>query len=85
LSIVIRWLVPLFTDKSIPQGAATSVWGCLEPSLDTARGAYLDNCAIASESKLGLDEGLRRTLHRETETQIRMALTDHVPLAAPLK
>lgn len=71
-----RWLVPLFTDKTIPQGAATSVWGCLSPSLETARGAYLDNCAIGAESKLSKDQELRRIFTSVTETQIQMAIAD---------
>jgi len=39
-------------DKSIPQGASTTLYGCLAPELskDENRGAYLDDCKISSPS-----------------------------------
>ena len=37
-------------DKTIPQGAATTVWGCVAPEVkaedDKYRGAYLSDCAV---------------------------------------
>ncbi len=32
--------------KTVPQGAATSVWAAVAPELDGRGGLYLDNCAI---------------------------------------
>lgn len=36
-----------FTFKTIPQGAATSVWAATSASLDGLGGIYLENCGIA--------------------------------------
>jgi NAD(P)-dependent dehydrogenase (short-subunit alcohol dehydrogenase family) len=36
-----------FTFKSVPQGAATSVWAATSSSLDGLGGIYLENCSIA--------------------------------------
>jgi NAD(P)-dependent dehydrogenase (short-subunit alcohol dehydrogenase family) len=33
--------------KTIPQGAATTVWAAVAPELDGIGGRYLDNCAVA--------------------------------------
>ncbi|MGO9963970.1 MAG: SDR family NAD(P)-dependent oxidoreductase [Acidimicrobiales bacterium] len=40
-------LVPPPTWKSIPQGAATTVWAAVASELDGVSGEYLDDCAIA--------------------------------------
>ena len=34
--------------KTVPQGAATSVWAATAPELDESGGAYLEDCAIAA-------------------------------------
>ena len=34
--------------KTIPQGAATSIWACIAPELDASGGAYCSDCAIAT-------------------------------------
>jgi NAD(P)-dependent dehydrogenase (short-subunit alcohol dehydrogenase family) len=44
-----------FTWKTIPQGAATSVWAATAPELAGHGGAYLDDCGIAT---VGHDAGL---------------------------
>ena len=58
----VPWFVTQFMgifwfDKSIPQGAATIIWGCLAPHLseDIYRGAYLSDCDIISPSKEACD------------------------------
>jgi NAD(P)-dependent dehydrogenase (short-subunit alcohol dehydrogenase family) len=35
------------TWKTVPQGAATSVWAATAPELDTHGGAYLEDCGVA--------------------------------------
>jgi NAD(P)-dependent dehydrogenase (short-subunit alcohol dehydrogenase family) len=35
--------------KSVPQGAATSVWACTAPGLEAHGGAYLADCAVSGE------------------------------------
>ncbi len=44
-----------FTWKTIPQGAATSVWAATSPELAAHGGAYLEDCGIAT---VGDDGGL---------------------------
>jgi len=79
LSGFVTSLFKLFvTDKNIPQGASTTVYGCLEPSLDSnkGRGAYLCDCHIAQANKTGEDADgkLRKALWAETEKQLAAAL-----------
>lgn len=66
----------LVVDKSIPQGASTTVWACLAPELNDCSGAYLDNCAISSPNARGQDStgALRKQLWEITEKQIEVAL-----------
>jgi len=68
----------LVVDKSIPQGASTTLFACLEPALDApaARGAYLSDCAVATPSAAGVDadKALRRALWARTEEDIKAAL-----------
>ncbi|MFN7968717.1 MAG: shikimate dehydrogenase, partial [Acidimicrobiales bacterium] len=33
--------------KSVPQGAATTVWAATSPALEAHGGAYLENCSVA--------------------------------------
>jgi hypothetical protein len=42
--------LPFVLDKTIPQGASTTLYACLHPELsnDEYRGAYLDDCAIGN-------------------------------------
>ncbi|MEZ5540407.1 MAG: SDR family NAD(P)-dependent oxidoreductase [Pseudomonadales bacterium] len=42
--------------KTIPQGAATSVWAATSPSLNGKGGLYLEDCAIAEEVPVGVAE-----------------------------
>jgi NAD(P)-dependent dehydrogenase (short-subunit alcohol dehydrogenase family) len=42
--------------KTIPQGAATSVWAATSPALEGKGGLYLEDCGIAEEVALGVAE-----------------------------
>jgi hypothetical protein len=46
-SLGVRLVGKLVNDKTVPQGAATTVWAALAPVVATAglRGAYLSDCA----------------------------------------
>ena len=44
------------TLKTIPQGAATSVWAATAPELEGKGGLYLEDCAIAEEVPVGVAE-----------------------------
>ena len=70
-----------------PQGAATTVWACLNPYVDSAKatpdgllpinGAYLMDCAPALPSvPAAIDESkqLRKALWKITEQQLNEAL-----------
>jgi NAD(P)-dependent dehydrogenase (short-subunit alcohol dehydrogenase family) len=49
-----------FRWKTIPQGAATSVWAATAPELEAHGGAYLEDCGVASVQDDGaLDTGVR--------------------------
>lgn len=43
--------------KSIPQGAATSVWAACHPDLEGQGGRYLEDCQFASPAQEGKDGG----------------------------
>lgn len=59
--------------KSIPQGAATTVFGALSPEITAQSGAYLQNCQVAKPSARGRDLELAKKLWAKTETMIRNA------------
>ncbi|HQQ63702.1 MAG TPA: SDR family NAD(P)-dependent oxidoreductase [Pseudomonadales bacterium] len=42
--------------KTIPQGAATSVWAATSPDLEGKGGLYLEDCGIAAEVPVGVAE-----------------------------
>ena len=68
----------LVVDKTIPQGTATTLYACLEPSLDTPalRGSYLVDCQVAKPTADGQDANkrLRRALWKVTEKELAEAL-----------
>ena len=68
----------LVVDKSIPQGASTTLYACLEPSLDQPelRGSYLADCspAIPNDAGKDADKKVRRALWELTEREIQAAL-----------
>ncbi len=61
-------------DKTIPQGAATTVWACVAPrvSTDGLRGAYLADCGplLPCEAGQDNDKSLRKKLWEVTEKQL---------------
>ena len=68
-----------FVDKTVEEGAATTLYACLEPSLAEAcnRGAYLADCDIAAPfTAEARDPGgvVGRALWAVTEAQLREAL-----------
>jgi len=84
------WLLDLLvTDKTVPQGAATTVWACLAPKVagPAFAGAYLSDCAAGSLSSLGSDAALADALWTATDIDLDKALaklglgSDGAPLA----
>ena len=60
-------------DKSIPQGAATTVWAAV--ANDVPRGEYLDDCAVASQrSDQAKDDALADALWDATESRLDAAV-----------
>lgn len=70
----LTWLLHKFIlDKSVAQGASTTIFACLAPDLPP--GAYLSDCAVAQPNKACADEGggARRALWTRTEELISEA------------
>ena len=69
-------LKTLMMDKTIAQGAATTVYGLLEPSLAEAklRGSYLSDCAVTVPSAEARDHIKQHALWAATEAQLNAAL-----------
>lgn len=67
----------IIANKNVPQGAATTIWGCLSPSImDTDRGAYLSDCGpITPSSQQGIDADgkVRKAFWNEMEEQVNAA------------
>ncbi|MBD9665281.1 NAD(P)-dependent dehydrogenase (short-subunit alcohol dehydrogenase family) [Variovorax paradoxus] len=49
--------LPPFEPKTIPQGAATSVWAAFTASSDEVGGRYCEDCHVAAEFKAPQDDG----------------------------
>ena len=62
-----------FVDKSIGQGAATTLYACLAP--DRVSGEYYFDCALKVADAEGLDKDgkLRKALWDATEAQLKAA------------
>lgn len=60
--------------KTIPQGAATSVYAATAAELDTHSGAYLADCQLAVASKAGQDGEMGKKLWAKTEELLGAAL-----------
>lgn len=62
------------SDKTVPQGAATTLYGCLDPAVPP--GAYLKDCAVALPDAEARDEErrLRQQLWTVTDQQVTAAL-----------
>lgn len=59
--------------KSIPQGAATQLYACVAPRIESdlgMSGAYLVDCAVAMPSVAARDDGLARRLFDFTSEEI---------------
>jgi len=59
--------------KSVPQGAATSVWAAVAPELEGASGAYLSDCAVAKPIAKAEDAKAAEGLWAATEAMIAAA------------
>jgi len=71
------WLLDIvLADKTIPQGAATTLWACLSRQAARAnfRGAFLADCGRGTLSSKGQDDDLAESLWKETEQQLDNAL-----------
>jgi hypothetical protein len=71
----------LVTSKSIPQGAATTVWACLAPQVQEAdmQGAYLDNCKAATPTTASCRDAngeMRERLWIATDAELSKALRE---------
>jgi len=69
-------LLPFIQDKTIPQGAATTVYACVAPELGDGRraGAYLSDCKVVVPSALARSQKNWEGLWEATEAQIKAAL-----------
>ncbi len=65
-------------DKTIPQGAATTIYGCVCPRVGTEgmRGAYLSDCGEIAPNEIAHDANktLRNALWEVTEKQLDEAV-----------
>lgn len=69
-------LLPIMKDKSIPQGAATTVYACVAPDLTGLRaGAYLSDCKVALPSAMGRSQDNWEKLWSVTQDEIQAALS----------
>lgn len=78
-NIFLKGVVSAFvSDKSIPQGASTTVFACLDPGLNKKAfaGAFLKDCAISLPNEAAQDISYERRveLWKYTEDQIMEAL-----------
>lgn len=77
-SLFNRLVGGLVKDKTIPQGAATTVFACVAPRIETPalRGAYLVDCGPQPPSAIGqdVDKTLRQALWKASEEQLDAAL-----------
>lgn len=75
----ISWLIlPFIFDKDTDQGASTTIFALLDPSLDSAelRGSYLADCAVSSPNEYWSDNDktLRQGLWKKTQEELNDAL-----------
>ena len=63
-------------DKTIMQGASTTLTACLDPALAGQAGAYMSDCAVIAPNleAQDLDKARRRALWAQTEADIKAAL-----------
>lgn len=77
---LVRWIFSTFiVDKSIGQGAATTLFACLSPAV--VSGEYYSDCAVGAADVEGRDEARvkRRALWLATEEQLKAAAEAGAP------
>jgi WW domain-containing oxidoreductase len=57
----------LLTNKTVPQGAATTLYAAIHPDGATTNGTYFADCNVARPSKYGRDAELAKRLWERTE------------------
>ncbi len=65
-----RYLRPLFV-KTVPQGAATTLYAAVSPSLDGRSGAYLADCAEKQPGRVARNPALAEQLWAVSEHALR--------------
>lgn len=75
-SLFNRILGSVVTSKSIPQGAATTIYACVAPRMSTEgmRGAYLSDCGPAEPKDIAKSKELRQKFWKTSEEQLKDAL-----------
>jgi NAD(P)-dependent dehydrogenase (short-subunit alcohol dehydrogenase family) len=69
---IFRAVGKVFT-KTVPQGAATSIYAATAPELEGQSGAYLADCAVVSASRAGRDEVLAAKVWTLSESLVATA------------
>jgi len=59
--------------KTIPQGAATTLYCCVAPPLESKGGAYYDDCAAVQPAAVGRDLATAKRLYEETQVACGLA------------
>jgi len=59
-------------DKTIPQGASTTLYACVAPEVENHAGEFFSDCGVGKLSTDGKDESkvLRESLWRVTKEQL---------------
>lgn len=75
-SLFNRIVGSVVTSKSIPQGAATTVYACVAPRMSTEgmRGAYLSDCGPAEPTATAKSKELRHKFWQVSEEQLKESL-----------
>ena len=80
--------------KTIPQGAATTIYACVAPELESLSGSYFSDCQLYSPengfwsnstckpSKMALDDKLATAVWDKTESLIQAALEEEQAVAS---
>lgn len=79
LSVAFTVGAKLFS-KSIPQGAATTVYAATAPELDGHSGAYLIDCALGQSSKAGRDDALAEQVWALSEQAVKAPTVATMPV-----
>jgi len=72
LGSITRFFAKIF-GKTIPQGAATSIYAATAPNIQS--GAYLEDCAQKEPKPKALDDEMARKLWEKTEELVEQAIT----------